>query len=436
MRSIVLFALGLIGFPALALTNVDLYQSQIVLDQSIEKPDAQARKQGMEEVIIRASGVPDAVNNPVIQKALQQSAQYLAQISYGQLGEQKTLKMRFNGPQINSLLSQAQLPEWPAQRANLLVWLVEESQSERAVIWEHTNSPILTDMKQQAQERGLPLTIPVGDFNDVTGVNISDLWGGFALPVGQASQRYPVDAVLVVRASNNDLRWTLYDQAPKTIGVTRQAPMSGSNSGQDAAEKMIDQISDYYAKQSSVVVASESSEAIKVRFTSLDNAVDFFVLERKLQQLSSVASLDILKIQNKDVTFQVHLLATPAEFEQQVLRLREAKAVVIEPEPAVIEPITTDAMNTASNTVNEVVVQSQPAAEVAPQSQDALAVNNAAEQALPAIIEQATKPAVVEVPPTFIFEWHGEQLASPTPVEEPQQEQLLESEEIETEVDA
>ncbi|WP_114765672.1 DUF2066 domain-containing protein [Vibrio rhodolitus] len=412
MRCFVLFALGLVGLPAFALTNVDLYQTEIVLDQSIEKPDAQARMQGMQEVVVRASGVTDAVNNPVVQKALKQNSQYVAQLSYGQQGGQQTLKMRFNGPQINALLSQAQLPTWPAQRANVLVWLVEETTSERAIIWEHSSSTTLAQLKQQAAERGLPVTLPVGDFDDVTGVNISDLWGGFALPVGQASQRYPADAVLVVRASNNTLRWTLYDQAPKTIGVTRQAPLSGSNNGADAADKMINQISDYYAKQSSVVVASESSEAIEVRFTSLDNAVDFFVLERKLQQLNSVASLDIMKIQGKDVTFLVHLLATPAEFEQQVLRMREAKAIAIEPvQPVIVEqPVVT-----------------------APVEGESLA-SNPAEQALPAIIEQAA-PVQVEPQPALMFEWQGGHYAAPTPVEEEQGEAVEESV-VETDIDA
>ncbi|HAS63612.1 MAG TPA: DUF2066 domain-containing protein [Vibrio sp.] len=413
MRSIVLFALGLIGFPALALTNVDLYQTQIVLDQSAEKPDAQARIEGMEQVIVRASGMQDSVSNPVVQKALKQSAQYIAQLSYGQLNDQQTLKMRFNAPQINGLLSQAQLPTWPAQRANVLVWLVEETQSQRTIAWEHTNSVSLKQMKQRAMERGLPLTIPVGDFDDVTGVNISDLWGGFALPVGQASQRYPADAVLVVRASDNNLRWTLYDQAPKTIGVTRQAPLSGSNNGADAADKMINQISDYYAKQSSVVVASESSESVKVRFTSLNNAVDFFVLERKLQQLSSVASLDILKIQGNQVTFLVHLLATPTEFEQQVTRLREATPITVEVQPTIVP----------------VQPESLPQATAPADSSNGLVV----EQVLPHIIEQA--PVVVEPEPMLMFEWKAGKYATPTPVE-PVKEAPAEAAGLDTDIDA
>ena len=286
MRHLALFILGLVALPALALTNVDLYQTEVVLDQAADNADAKARAEGMKEVIVRASGDRNAVSNEVVQKALKQSSQYVAQLSYGQVNEQQSLRMVFSAPHIRSLLSQAQLPIWPAARANLLVWLVEEGQADRNIIWEHSPSLVLDQMKQQALKRGLPLTVPVGDFDDITGVAVSDLWGGFIQPVGQASQRYPVDGVLVVKAQGNSLRWTLYDQRPASIGVTRQAPLAGSNNGIDAADKMINQISDYYAKKSAVVVASESSEAVKVRFTELNDAVSFFTLENKLKKLS------------------------------------------------------------------------------------------------------------------------------------------------------
>lgn len=321
MQRLALLVLGLVCFPVFALTNVDLYQTEIVLEQGVDNSDAKARVSGMEEIIIRASGDVEATSNPVIQKALKQNSQYLSQISHGQREGQPTLKMGFSPPHIRSLLSQAQVPIWPATRANVLVWLVEEEQYERNITWEHSDSRLLSQMRDEAVKRGLPLTVPVGDFDDITGVAASDLWGGFARPVGEASQRYPVDAVLVVRSDGNALRWTLYDQKPKTIGITRQAPLSGSNSGEKAVLKMINQISDYYAKKSGVVVASESSETVKVRFTTLKNAVDFFSLEKSLKKLSSVASLDILKIQRDQVTFNVHLLASQAQFEQELGRM-------------------------------------------------------------------------------------------------------------------
>ncbi len=60
---------------------------------------------------------------------------------------------------------------------------------------------------------------------------------------------------------------------------------------------MIDEISDYYARKRAVVVTSESSQLVLAQFSPLDSAQDFFVVENKLKRLSSVASLDILKVQ-------------------------------------------------------------------------------------------------------------------------------------------
>jgi hypothetical protein len=402
MRHLALLVLGLVGLPAMALTNVDLYRTEVVLDQAADNADAKARVEGMKEVIVRASGDRSAASNQVVQKALKQSGQYLTQISYGQLDGAQSLKMGFSAPHIRSLLSQAQLPVWPSARANLLVWLVEESQADRNIVWEHSDSAVLEQMKQEAKKRGLPVTVPVGDFDDITGVSVSDLWGGFATPVGQASQRYPVDAVLVIKAQGNSLRWTLYDQKPATVGVTRQAPLSGSNNGSDAASKMVNQISDYYAKKSAVVVASESSETIKVRFTELNDAVGFFTLENKLKKLSSVASLDIVKIQGSQVTFNIHLLSSQAEFEQEVRRVAPVSQLEsVVDQPAIVvptPPVTTEGTAQEPAILIDATNPQQTVSEVAP-------------QVLSEVIPAET---------ILVFEWQGKPYVYIAPVEEPE----------------
>lgn len=403
MRQLALLVLGMMASPAMALTNVDLYRTEVVLDQTVENADAQARAEGMKEVIVKASGDREAISNPVVQKALQQSAQYLAQLSYGQANGEQTLRMGFSAPHIRSLLSQAQLPIWPAARANLLVWLVEEGPADRNIIWEHSSSTVLTQMQAQAEKRGLPLTVPVGDFDDITGVAVSDLWGGFIQPVGQASQRYPVDAVLVVRAQGNSVRWTLYDQKPASIGVTRQAPLSGSNNGSDAADKMINQISDYYAKKSAVVVASESSQAIKVRFTELNDAVGFFTLENQLKKLSSVASIDILKIQGNQVTFNVHLLSTEQEFEQEVRRLGDlVQRESVTDMPQVLTP-------------QAPPVDSEFGADSATQSSDSVVQT---ESVVSPEAQVTPEPEVIATEMILVFEWQGKPYQYVAPVTE------------------
>jgi hypothetical protein len=126
---------------------------------------------------------------------------------------------------------------------------------------------------------------------------------------------------------------------------------------------LINDISNYYAKKSAVTVASESSESILAQFISLNNAQDFFQLENALKALNSVASLDILKIQNHEVTFRIHLLSTQDEFETEVERLRSVAKV----EASYIEPEQTPEFEVQDNTLSVGGVEPQPEAEEAPQ---------------------------------------------------------------------
>ncbi|EKF9797761.1 DUF2066 domain-containing protein [Vibrio cholerae] len=382
MRYLAVLMMGLLTFPAFALTRVNLYQAEVAVDPQQSNADAAARVRGMEEVIVRATGSQDALKNDAVQKALRQSNQYITQISTQQEGAQSVMRLQFSAQHIRSLLSQAQLPFWPESRSNLLVWLVEEANYDRSVSWEHADTPLLNQMKARARVRGLPLTVPVGDFDDVTGVQVSDLWGGFINPISIASQRYPTDAVLVVRAQGSELRWTLFDQLANTMVGQPKAPISGQASGEQAVTEMIDEISDYYARKSAVVVSSESSQSVLAQFSPLDSAQDFFVVENKLKRLSSVASLDILKVQGTQVTFNVHLLASVEEFTNEVVRMGQAVLMEMPPE----EPVSADnnllENNSLENSASEMPVDpSNP--------------NNAAAQ-----------PQPVQ-PKTLYFSWQG-----------------------------
>ncbi|EEY98687.1 hypothetical protein VOA_002512 [Vibrio sp. RC586] len=361
MRYLAVLMMGLLTFPAFALTRVNLYQAEVAIDPQQTNADAAARVRGMEEVIVRATGSQDSLKNDAVQKALRQTNQYITQISTQQQGTQPVMRLQFSEPHIRSLLTQAQLPFWPENRSNLLVWLVEEANYDRSVSWEHADTPLLNQMKSRARTRGLPLTVPVGDFDDVTGVQVSDLWGGFVNPISTASQRYPTDAVLVVRAQGSDLRWTLFDQSANTMTTQPQAPISGQASGEQAASEIIDEISDYYARKSAVVVSSKSSQSVIAQFGPLDSAQDFFVVENKLKRLSSVASLDILKIQGTQVTFNVHLLTSADEFKNEVLRMGQAVLVDV-PQEEVLPQDNSGAEASTENSGSE-----NPVAEVTPQ---------------------------------------------------------------------
>jgi hypothetical protein len=343
----------------------------------------------------------------------------MSQMSFGGSNDQSTLRMRFNGAQIRSLLTQAQLPYWPDTRSNILVWLVEEDNYDKNIVWEHSNSQLAAGLQANAKERGLPLTLPVGDFDDITGIATSDLWGSFVTPISKASQRYPVDAVLVIKAQSSGLRWTLYDQKPSQLTSAPTSPVSGSVSGNSAttSKKLVDQISNYYAGKSAVTVASESSESILTQFISLNNAQDFFQLENALKRLNSVASLDILKIQNNEVTFRIHLLSTQQEFEQEVESIRQVAKV----EESYIEPEVSPEFETQDNamsvgddsaaitdtTLNDgaeaTVNEADPSVQVIKGSK--LSAKADAELTNTSGSEELTVVAPVHAKPSLVYEW-------------------------------
>ncbi|HDY8142617.1 TPA: DUF2066 domain-containing protein [Vibrio vulnificus] len=401
MRYLALLMIGCLSLPAYALTQVDIYRTEVAIDSTKDKGEELARQQAMKQVIVRASGYQDSVDNPVVTKALQSSARYISQLSYGKEGDVMTLKLLFNDAQIRSLLTQAQLPFWPTNRNNLLVWLVEEQNYDRKIVWEHSASNVSDQLKQAARDRGLPLTLPVGDFDDITGIEVSDLWGGFAKPISLASGRYPVDGVLVIRAQGNSLRWNLYDQSPGTIARSNVAPVTGSANGGDAATQLINAVADFYAKRSAVVVLGESSESVVVKFLNINNAIDFFTLEKTLTSLNSVANLDVLEIKGNELMLRVHLLASQEAFEQEATKLSKITKF---DDPLLVED--------EENAVPVPPIETQ----VQPTKNDALTKNDevgepAIEPIMPTLNEETThSPVVVEQPPAkpkyqMVFEW-------------------------------
>ncbi|MGR2866847.1 DUF2066 domain-containing protein [Vibrio vulnificus] len=401
MRYLALLMIGCLSLPAYALTQVDIYRTEVAIDSTKDKGEELARQQAMKQVIVRASGYQDSVDNPVVTKALQSSARYVSQLSYGKEGDVMTLKLLFNDAQIRSLLTQAQLPFWSTNRNNLLVWLVEEQNYDRKIVWEHSASRVSEQLKQAARDRGLPLTLPVGDFDDITGIEVSDLWGGFAKPISLASGRYPVDGVLVIRAQGNSLRWNLYDQSPGAIARSNVAPVTGSANGGDAATQLINAVADFYAKRSAVVVLGESSESVVVKFLNINNAIDFFTLEKTLTSLNSVANLDVLEIKGNELMLRVHLLASQEAFEQEATKLSkitkfDAPLLVEDEENAVpAQPIETQVQPTKNDALTKSDEVGEPAIE----------------PIMPTLNEANTNsPVVVEQPPAkpkyqMVFEW-------------------------------
>ncbi|BDU36497.1 DUF2066 domain-containing protein [Vibrio nigripulchritudo] len=428
MYRIACLLLSLLAFPGFALTKVDIFQSEVVLSAE-EKAEDLAKAQGLEQVLIKASGQKDVASNPVIEKAMKSTSPYLSQISFGNLDGQETLKVAFNPKQIQGLLTQAGLPYWSESRSSVLVWIVEEDRYERQIIWEQSGSNVTQLLNQFSDSRGLPVTVPVGDFDDVTGISAPEIWGAFVDPISKASQRYPADAVLVLRiqhlsSGRATVRWTLFDQTPSQMIGSQQSPMSGQERGEFSAslQQVVDQVSDYFAGKSAVQVSDVSTENVTVQFLEVKSSRDFFQLESLFKSLNSVASTEVLKIQGSEVTFKVHLLAPMVDFQRELNNFKQVREfsleVPVESEPVLVEstPVTSDDPQTAEpevllETVAEETIPEENidsnAADVLPEQDEPVAGSETSES----FVEPVEETVEVELEPQekadLVYEWLG-----------------------------
>lgn len=345
MLRLTFLLLALLAGTVQAATVTDLYQARIVLPDTDSQSEQNARRDALAQVLVKVSGQSRVVNNDVVIKALANSNPFVSQYGYGNLKGKRTLDLTFDRNRVRQLLTQAQATFWGEQRPNVLVWLVEDAESNRNIAWDQSGNPLLAGMKSEADRRGVPTMMPIGDFEDVTAISVPDLWGGFVGPIVQASQRYQPEAVLVVRARRKGpddyvMNWQLYAEGPEKMAATKVTPSEGQASGTSEAtlRRMMDHVADQLGVKYAVPLGGDESGQLAVVVSNIRSAKDFFTLERMMTNLSSVAGINAYRIQGEQVEFSVKLLSTEAAFQRELSqnsRLSEVTAPVMPAEPEV-----------------------------------------------------------------------------------------------------
>ncbi len=336
-----------------------LFRAEVVLSDSDTATEQAAKETAFVDVLIRASGQSDVDNNPVIQKALPTVNQYITQFGYGDIDGQRALLLAFDDRKVRTLLTQAQATYWGTPRPEVLFWLVEDNGSQRNVVWEQSASPLVNTLKSEGERRGLPVLIPVGDFDDVVAVSIPDLWGGFTGPIAEASARYNPAGVAVVKVHNNRISWQLFSNA---AGIGKDAPIEGRASGspEQAFAAMIDDIADFYAERLAVNLGAADSGTKLLKISGLDDAEDFFVIERILKAMNSLATLRLESITDGAVVFRISLLASEDIFHNEMMVDRRLRRVEVAPASVV------DNMPEITENADGVIVPVEPASEAVP----------------------------------------------------------------------
>ncbi|MFT5116881.1 MAG: hypothetical protein ACI9NY_000405 [Kiritimatiellia bacterium] len=297
--------------------RIELYNvSQLVLDQSVGLRQ-QATTAGLAMVIVKVSGRRQALDHPLVKYALTASTDYLAQYSYGSTDETLTivgdsrpaqrLILQFSASAIQSLLQAAQLPTWPDNRPEILLWLVSDksvSGVKTKRLLDAQSEEVLA-MKAAGTIRGLPIAMPLLDLRDRQKLSPARLWAMDESTIRHASSRYGSDGVLAGRltAVSNNL-WkasVILVHKEKRLYFSSEAPTSSL-----AAQQIIDQAANYFSGLDAVVVNDESSApSMIIAVNDVSSFGAYASLLKYLADLPSIVNTMVSHVNGDQLTLEL-----------------------------------------------------------------------------------------------------------------------------------
>jgi len=282
------------GCPSLSAATVDDLYS-ITVPRSLELAPGQAPRTlegeirfAMGQLLTRVTGRLDAALEPDLADLLENASDFVVQ--RGPL-DRDTLLVTFDARAIEAALVARDQPIWGPERPLTLVWLaIDAGQGERGIL---SAGDALTDVSPEflqlqadfraelatvAEERGLPLTLPLMDLEDMGALDFVDIWAGFNSQVTQASSRYGADATLIGRARQTqygvNVQWVLLEDG-------EQFTLAGTT-----LRDGLDHLADFYAAEFSTLGGVRATLITIVGVETLDD------YGRVMQHLESVSLLD------------------------------------------------------------------------------------------------------------------------------------------------
>ncbi|MGE6178441.1 DUF2066 domain-containing protein [Aeromonas salmonicida] len=299
-----------LSFMVSAAQVTDLYQGKAPTSGDM----VAAQSQALGDVLVKVTGKRDILTQPDVVKALAAPGDYVQHYGYQDVGPVKFLKADFNVAKVNALISQSKFALLGPARPQMALWLVI-NEGERRILPDQSSDGWASALRTQSQAMGLPVSIPLMDLDDNMAVNATDVWGRFAAPILQASQRYGAEMVVLGKLTPEGEKWSidwgLY--GPKAGGELAELTR-GSSSGTQAevAQHFADELAAWLVQNYGARISGVASSQTLV-VEGLSGIDGMITVQKMLQGIASVTKVTIGKLEGDKVTFDLSLQGDKAE---------------------------------------------------------------------------------------------------------------------------
>lgn len=314
---------------AYAVKLKSVYVSEVPVVSQDEKLRDKAIQQAFGQTLIKLTGDALILKNPQLKAALATAKNNVDEFGYlpsATPGLPFTLKVEFDSHAIRQLLNKANVPLWGLERPLILVWLSAENANHTAeLVDSESNNEWAVSLKQGADQRGLPLFLPMLDITDIKQVSAADIRAMSVATLQKAAERYKADGILIGSIEQKDKLyishwkltlgedqwdWNFINESPAQLLQVMMDKMTATLTGRDR------EVAD--AAPTSPTLPASSSASITLTVKGVNQRDDVEDLMHFLKDMPQVKELEMENVLGDEVELHLTLQCSQKIFMQDV----------------------------------------------------------------------------------------------------------------------
>lgn len=298
-----------------------IYQAQVPVASQSDSERSNVAPEALQQTIIKVVGDRQAVNNTDISALLADANRYVARYSYQQINqvddlttpEQLAVEFIFDAKLLNNALQQIGLPIWGENRPQILLWLAFDSDGEQRLIGDSDNPKLSEIFEKKAEQRGLPILLPVMDLEDQIQINFKDIQTANNSIIGTASARYGARIIVSADIRANHPQVNIYWQALINGESSRWQSQGDLNT---AVTMGIDQLADMLGQRFAQQIGPSQRLALQV--ADIDGYTDYNRLINYLDNLQAIESISVISINNNVLSIELMIQGAVSKFRERL----------------------------------------------------------------------------------------------------------------------
>lgn len=317
----VIALLLLISSPAVLAVKVSsIYQAKVPVASRSAQEKTTALQAGLKQVLIKVSGDSQLLeNNPLLQAKLSHVDELVQDYSYAAPEATQTampylLVIHFDPEGVNRILRETGKPSWGQNRPLILVWLALETPNHPVDIVDSSTGEIQALLKAGADERGLPMILPVMDMTDLNQVSVKDVLANSVQSLQQAAHRYAGNAILIGHVKQTNLKTV--SQWQLVMGAEQWHFDVTGKDLQEVLSVMTNHVADVLVKRYSAVTTDAVQSEVALKIVGVKQQSDLMELIKYLQHLSPVADVQLVSVTGQEIVLNISLRGSKDSFVQ------------------------------------------------------------------------------------------------------------------------